>query len=108
ESNRSNRTKGVAVRSRLAAPIGLLSLASALLVAAPAAADAPTDLFISEYVEGSSFNKAIEIYNGTGADVALAGYALSQFSNGSSTASVTLNLTGTLADGDVYVIAHSS
>ncbi len=26
----------------------------------------PTELFISEYVEGSSNNKALEIYNGTG------------------------------------------
>ncbi len=25
-----------------------------------------TDLFISEYIEGTSFNKAIEIFNGTG------------------------------------------
>jgi predicted extracellular nuclease len=32
---------------------------------------AATDLFISEYIEGSSFNKAIEIYNGTGSDVDL-------------------------------------
>ena len=34
----------------------------------PAAA-APTDLFFSEYIEGSSNNKALEIYNGTGAPV---------------------------------------
>jgi hypothetical protein len=32
----------------------------------PLYAQAPTDLFISEYVEGSSNNKAIELYNGTG------------------------------------------
>ena len=24
------------------------------------------DLFISEYIEGSAYNKAVEIYNGTG------------------------------------------
>ena len=30
-----------------------------------------TDLIISEYIEGSSFNKAIELYNGTGATVDL-------------------------------------
>ena len=34
---------------------------------AVAATDA-TDLLISEYVEGSSYNKAIELYNGTGQD----------------------------------------
>ena len=31
----------------------------------------PTDLFISEYIEGSSNNKALEIYNGTGTAVNL-------------------------------------
>ena len=33
-----------------------------------------TDLIISEYAEGSSNNKYIEIYNGTGAAVNLADY----------------------------------
>ncbi|HEX8779742.1 MAG TPA: hypothetical protein VF728_01050, partial [Nocardioides sp.] len=37
----------------------------------PASA-APTELFFSEYIEGSSNNKALEIYNGTGAAVNLA------------------------------------
>ena len=34
--------------------------------AKPVQADLPTDLFFSEYIEGSINNKAIEIYNGTG------------------------------------------
>ena len=41
----------------------LFLLAPALLVAQP------TDIFISEYIEGSSNNKAIEFYNGTGAPI---------------------------------------
>ena len=43
---------------------------------APASA-APTELFFSEYIEGSSNNKAVEIYNGTGApiDLAAGGYS---------------------------------
>ena len=42
----------------------------ALALSAPFAAQAQTsDLLISEYVEGSSFNKAIEIYNGTAGDI---------------------------------------
>ncbi|MBW5448745.1 Ig domain protein group 2 domain protein [Cohnella sp. CFH 77786] len=60
-------------------------------------------VFISEYVEGSSYNKAIEIYNGTGAAVNLAGYTLSQSNSTSS-----ISLSGTLASGDAYVVAHSS
>jgi predicted extracellular nuclease len=69
---------------------------------------APRDLLISEYVEGSSFNKAVEFYNGTGGPVDLADYALGVYNNGSTSPSVTLPLSGTLADGDVYVLAHSS
>jgi uncharacterized protein len=70
----------------------------------------PTELFISEYIEGSSNNKAIEIFNGTGAaiDLAAAGYSLQFFFNGSSSAGLTINLTGTVAAGDVFVIANSS
>lgn len=65
------------------------------------------DLFISEYVEGSSYNKAIEIYNGTGAEVDLADYQIHLYSNGASEASQTLELSGVLGHGEVFVIAHS-
>jgi len=67
-----------------------------------------TDLFISEYIEGSSNNKAIEIYNGTGSSIDLSLYKISIFANGSSTASSNIALTGTLANGEVYVVANSS
>ncbi len=69
-----------------------------------------TDLFFSEYVEGSSNNKALEIYNGTAAavDLAAGGYAIQMYFNGSSSAGLTISLTGTVAAGDVYVIAQSS
>jgi len=71
---------------------------------------AATELFISEYVEGSSNNKAIEIYNGTGAPVNLAtgNYVVQMFFNGSTTAGLTIPLNGTIADGDVYVLAQAS
>ena len=60
-------------------------------------------------LEGISNNRAIEIYNGTGAPVNLAagGYNVQMFFNGSATAGLTINLTGTVANGDVFVIAHS-
>jgi PKD repeat protein len=67
-----------------------------------------TDLFFSEYVEGSSNNKALEIYNPTSAPINLASYSIKTYFNGSPTAGSTLALTGTINPGDVYVIAHSS
>ena len=67
-----------------------------------------TDLFISEYIEGSSFNKAIEIYNGTGTTVDLSNYSLLKQTNGAGAFGGKLSLIGNLTDGDVYVVAHSS
>ncbi len=71
---------------------------------------APSELFFSEYIEGTSNNKALEIYNGTGAPVnlAAAGYNVQMFFNGSVTAGPTINLTGTVAAGDVFVLAQST
>ena len=74
--------------------------------AQPAEAALPTDLFFSEYIEGGSYNKAIEIYNGTGADVDLTNYDVELYSNGSATVSQSATLTGTLLNGDVFVIAN--
>ncbi len=76
----------------------------------PVQAALPTDLFFSEYVEGTDgvtqVNRAIEIYNGTGSPVDLSGYRLELYSNGVTTATATVNLSGTLATGDVFVVAH--
>jgi hypothetical protein len=66
-----------------------------------------SDLFISEYLEGSSNNKCIEIYNGTGAAVNLSGYSIAMYFNGNVTSANTINLSGTLANGDVYVVCSS-
>jgi hypothetical protein len=67
-----------------------------------------TDLFISQYGEGTSYNKYIEIYNGTGASVDLTAYSLKVYNNGALTPNVTFALTGTLADQDVYIVANSA
>lgn len=82
---------------------------TALGVAPTAASAAPTDLFISEYVEGSSNNKAIELFNGTGAavDLTAGGYQLQLHFNGATTAT-TIALTGTVAAGDAFVFASAS
>lgn len=66
-----------------------------------------TDLFISEYIEGTSNNKAIEIFNGTGAPVNLSTYSLKKQTNGSGAYADELVLSGTVANGDVYVVANS-
>lgn len=85
----------------------LAALAVALAARLAPAHAAPTELFFSEYVEGSSSNKALEIFNGTGAPVTLTGvYDVQIFANGSVTATATIPLTGTIADGDVFVLAQ--
>ncbi|HSK76096.1 MAG TPA: lamin tail domain-containing protein [Thermoanaerobaculia bacterium] len=89
-----------------------LATLALLLLGAPAlpVVAQPTELFISEYIEGSSNNKAIEIYNGTASaiDLSLGGYSVQMFFNGNPTAGLTINLTGTVAAGDVFVLAQSS
>ncbi len=86
----------------------LLAMVAALLPAVPvvANADPATELFISEYVEGSSFNKYLEIYNGTGGaiDLAAGNYDVQFYFNGSIFAGATIPLTGVVADGDVHVL----
>jgi len=80
----------------------------------PASTPQTSDLFISEYIEGSSNNKGIEIYNPTGADVDLSNYSVKMSRNGAGwgmydadteEAGFVYQLQGTLADGDVLVIA---
>lgn len=66
-----------------------------------------TELFISEYIEGTSYNKAIEIFNGTGSDVDLSEYSLEKDVNGNEVWGNTYNYSGILADGEVFVLANS-
>ncbi|MCO5258191.1 MAG: chitobiase/beta-hexosaminidase C-terminal domain-containing protein [Lentimicrobium sp.] len=67
-----------------------------------------TGLFFSEYIEGSSNNKALEIFNGTGSAADLSDYTVYTYSNGAVDPSYTLELSGTLDNGDVYIIANAS
>ena len=98
------------LRRFVAAPlIAALAVPAAVGLAPPAGAAVPTELFFSEYVEGSGFNKAVEIFNGTGAaiDLAAGGYTLELYSNGAASPSQTVALTGTVADGDVFVVSRA-
>jgi hypothetical protein len=67
-----------------------------------------SDLFFSEYIEGSSSNKAIEIYNPTSTIIDLSDYTVNLYFNGSSTVGNSLTLSGNLNPGEVYVITNSS
>ena len=69
---------------------------------------ASANLIISEYVEGSGYNKALEISN-TSSDtvVDLNDYQLKLFSNGNLTATSTQALSGTLPPGATYVLVNS-
>jgi hypothetical protein len=81
-------------------------LAFTLLISALSNAQTDcSDLFISEYVEGWSNNKALEIYNPTPNAINLSGYFVARYSNGSTTATVAnaVQLSGTIQPYDVYV-----
>lgn len=65
------------------------------------------DLMFSGYAEGSSYNKAISIYNGTGETIDLKYYSLRKQSNGTGELKLDYPLSGTLANNDCYVIVSS-
>ncbi|WP_051207554.1 ExeM/NucH family extracellular endonuclease [Saccharospirillum impatiens] len=79
----------------------------ALMIAAAYAGGAQADLIFSEYIEGSSFNKAIELQNTGDATIDLSQYSVELYSNGNTSLNTALTLGGTLGAGDVYVIANS-
>ncbi|MEL0634290.1 ExeM/NucH family extracellular endonuclease [Pseudoalteromonas carrageenovora] len=78
------------------------------LVIASLSAPASADLIISEYIEGSSNNKAIELYNNADTEISLEGYTLGLYSNGSSSVGNSIDLTGTLGANTTYIISNPS
>jgi endonuclease I/chitodextrinase len=67
-----------------------------------------TDLLFSEYIEGSSNNKALEISNATGAAINLSIYSIKKQTNGAGAWSTGLPLTGTLNNGSKFTIVNSA
>lgn len=65
-----------------------------------------TSLYISEYIEGSQNNRAIEIYNPTSFPVNLSNYSVFVYANGSTEGSPVIALSGMLQPGETYVITH--
>lgn len=70
--------------------------------------NACTELFFSEYIEGAAQDKSLEIFNPTTSAVALAGYVVEIYSNGSVTPTSSIALTGTVASQDVFVLSNTS
>ena len=71
------------------------------------------DLFFSEYAEGSSNNKYLEIYNPTSSEIDLSGYAYPSVANAPTTAGEheywnEFDTSATIPANGVYVIAHPS
>jgi len=67
---------------------------------------AASDLIISEYLEGSGNNKALEFHNSTGAAIDLSGYRVEFYFNGSLVSGNSIALQGSLPSGEVFVLAH--
>lgn len=86
-----------------------LSLLIGFLLATLLVKAQPTDLIFSEYIEGLSNDKCVEIYNGTGAAISLNGYSIRIYSNGSAVVSATIALPNvSLANCDVYVVCNTA
>lgn len=66
-----------------------------------------TDLLFSEYIEGSSNNKALEISNATGSTANMSIYSIKKQTNGAGAWSTGLSLTGNLNSGSKFTIVNS-
>lgn len=64
-------------------------------------------LFFSEYIKGSSNNKYVEIFNGTGEAVDMSNYKIELYVNGQTNAARSEVLKGVLDKGEVVVYQHS-
>ena len=63
-----------------------------------------TEIFFSEYIEGSGNSKAVEIYNPTSSAIDLSGYSIFNIVNGG-TATNSFALYGSLPAYGVFIIA---
>jgi endonuclease I len=72
-----------------------------------AATSSSTELFFTEYLEGSSNNKALEISNKTASSISLSIYSIKKQTNGAGSWSTGITLSGTLASNGKYVIVNS-
>jgi len=67
-----------------------------------------SEIFISEYIEGSSNNKAIELANFTGELVSLDNYSLARNTNSGGIWGEFLQLNGSINNEDVFIISRGN
>ncbi|MGY0617635.1 ExeM/NucH family extracellular endonuclease [Vibrio sp. FJH11] len=79
----------------------------ALTIASALSGNANAEIIISQYVEGGSYNKAVEIANTGDTAVTLTGFELAKSLNGDGAWGSKIDLSGvTLQANQVYVLAH--
>lgn len=83
----------------------LTALLTGVLACSALSSQPCTKLFFSEYIEGSSFNKAIEIFNPSDVPIDLSSYKIATFFNGATSAS-TMLLHGVVQPQSTYAICH--
>ncbi len=88
---------------------GNLSLSSNTLsvITSTTGGTSATELFFSEYIEGSSNNKALEITNNTPNSISMAAYSIKKQTNGAGAWSAGLALSGTLLSGKKITIVNN-
>lgn len=101
-------TYGFSIKAKDAAG-NTSSASSTLNVTTTANASATaTELYFSEYIEGSSNNKALEISNATASTINLSVYSIKKQTNGSGSWSSGITLSGSLSKGSKYTIVNSA
>ncbi|AOT10732.1 ExeM/NucH family extracellular endonuclease [Pseudoalteromonas luteoviolacea] len=68
---------------------------------------AHAEVMISEYVEGSSYNKAVEIYNNSDSTINLSDYRLQFYFNGNTNSATSIVLEGIVAPKATHVVVHA-
>jgi len=98
---------GSSITGRLLAQTAVTFDATTVVAVAPPV-NVASELFISEYIEGTSNNKALELYNGTSGAIDLSVYSLALYANGSLTATATYALTGSLPRNQTFVFYNTA
>ena len=87
---------------------GNVSLLSNAVSVSTLAAPAATELYISEYYEGTSNNKVLEITNPTLSAISLSSYSIKKQADGSGAWNNELKLTGTINPKSTLVLKNTS